>query len=165
MSKNLFAISLIILGAGLLLIWSGILVYDPEMLIGIILSALGISNTNFSFRNNNRKMIVISTILFLIGVVLIVKNTYEIVDSRGLVLVSILFISGSSFLILFVDNVKQKTFLYSGLALILASYFSITVLRGFGLFDWLKTVGDFLEIFWPVILIVLGLSIFIKKKK
>jgi hypothetical protein len=165
MSKNLFAISLVILGAGLLLIWSGILVYDPEMLIGIVLAALGVSNTNFSFRSGNRKMIVLSTILFLIGVVLIVKNTYEIVDTRGLVLVSILFISGASFLILFVDNVKQKTFLYSGLGLILASYFSITVLRGFGLFDWLKTVGDFLEIFWPVILIVLGLSIFVKKKK
>lgn len=165
MNKNLVAISLIILGAGLLLIWSGILIYDSEILLGLVLAAFGISNTNYSFRIGSRKVIILSAILFLVGVVLIVKNSYEIMDTRGLILVSILFISGASLLILFIDNMKQKTFLFSGFALIILSYFSLTVLKKIGLFEWLKTVGDMFEVFLPVILIIFGMSIFINRKK
>lgn len=165
MNKNLVAISLIIIGAGLLLIWSGVLLYDSEILLGLVLAAFGISNTNYSFRVGSRKAIVLSAILFLTGIVLIVKNTYEIIDTRGLVLVSILFISGAVFLILFIENVKQKTFLLSGFALIILSYFSLTVLKKIGLFQWLKTVGDMFEVFLPVILILFGMSIFINRKK
>ena len=165
MNKNLVAISLIILGAGLLLIWSGILIYDSEILLGLVLAAFGISNTNYSFRIGSRKTIVLSAILFLTGVVLIVKTSYEIIDTRGLVLVSILFISGAVFLILFIENVKQKTFLLSGFTLIILSYFSLTVLKKIGLFQWLKTAGDMFEVFLPVILILFGMSIFINRKK
>lgn len=165
MNKNLVAISVIILGAGLLLIWSGILLYDSEILLGLVLAAFGISNTNYSFRVSGRKAIVLSAILFLTGIVLIVKNSYEIIDTRGLVLVSILFISGAAFLILFIENVKQKTFLLAGFVLILLSYFSLTVLKKIGLFEWLKTVGDMFEVFLPVILILFGMSIFINRKK
>ena len=165
MNKNLVAISLIILGAGLLLIWSGILIYNSEILLGLVLAAFGISNTNYSFRVGSRRTIVLSAILFLTGIVLIVKNSYEIIDTRGLVLVSILFISGAAFLILFIENVKQKTFLFSGFALIILSYFSLTVLKKIGLFEWLKNVGDMFEVFLPVILILFGMSIFINRKK
>ena len=165
MNKNLVAISLIILGAGLLLIWSGVLLYDSEILLGLVLAAFGISNTNYSFRAGSRKTIVLSAILFLVGVVLIVKNSYEIIDTRGLVLVSILFISGAAFLILFIENMKQKAFLLGGFALIILSYFSLTVLKKIGLFQWLKTVGDKFEVFLPVILILFGMSIFINRKK
>lgn len=165
MNKNLVAISLIILGAGWLLIWSGVLVYDSEILLGLVLAAFGISNTNYAFRAGSRKAIVLSAILFLVGIVLIVKNSYEIIDTRGLVLVSILFISGAAFLILFIENMKHKSFLLSGFALIMLSYFSLTVLKKIGLFERLKTIGDMFEVFLPVILILFGMSIFINRKK
>lgn len=165
MNKNLAAISLILLGSGLLLIWSGVLIYDPEILLGLVLVAFGISNTNYSFRTGNRKMISLSTILFLVGVALIVKNSYDIIDTRGLVLVSILFISGALFLILFIDEMKQKVFLFAGVALIVLSYFSLTVLKEIGLFKWLKTIGDMFDVFLPVILILFGMSIFVNRKK
>lgn len=165
MNKNLAAISLIIFGLGSLLVWSGVLSYDPEILIGLVLTAFGLSNTNYAFRSSSRKMIVFSSIVFLAGIALITKNSYDIIDTRGLVLVSILFISGSSFLIMFIDNTKQKVFLIAGLALIFLSVISLTVLRELGLFKWLRVVGNMFEVFLPVILILLGMVVYIGRKK
>lgn len=165
MNKNLAAIALIIFGVVSLLIWSGVLSYDPEILIGLILAAFGLSNTNYAFRSSSRKMIVLSSILFLTGIALITKNSYDIIDTRGLVLVSILFISGSAFLLIFIENTKQRAFLIIGLALILLSVISLTVLKEVGLFKWLRVVGNMFEVFLPVILILLGMSIYIGRKK
>ncbi|KAF0151199.1 MAG: hypothetical protein FD143_2138 [Ignavibacteria bacterium] len=165
MNKNLTAISLIIFGVGSLLIWSGVLSYNPEILFGIVLTAFGLSNANYSFRYGPRKMIIFSSILFLAGIVLMIKNLYDIIDTRGLVLVSILFISGSAFVIMFIENTKHKTFLFTGVTLALLSIFSLTVLRELGLFKWLKIIGDTFEFFLPVILIFFGVSIYISRKK
>jgi len=165
MNKNLTAISLILLGVGSLLIWSGTLAYDLEFLFGLVFTAFGISNSNYAFRMGSRKWIVLSSILFLTGVALITENTYDIIDTRGLVLVSILFISGTSFLILFIDNAKQKSFFLTGLVLILLSVFSITLLRELGLFKRLKIIGDMFEVFLPLILILFGMSIYLGRKK
>jgi hypothetical protein len=165
MNKNLAAISLIILGAGLLLIWSGIFIYEAEILFGFVLTSFGLTNTNYSFGSGSRKAIILSTILFLIGIALLVKNAYDIIDTRGLVLVSILFISGAVFLLLFIDRTKQRVFLFTGTALIVLSYFSLTVLKELGLFKWVHTIGEMFEVFLPVILIIFGISIYIGRKK
>lgn len=152
-------------GAGSLLIWSGVFSYDPEILLGIVLTAFGLSNANYSFRYSTRKMIIFSSILFLAGIALIIKNSYDIIDTRGLALVSILFVSGSVFVIMFIENTKQKVFLFAGLVLTLLSIFSLTVLRELGLFKWLKVIGDTFEVFLPVILVIFGISIYISRKK
>lgn len=165
MNKNLTAISLIIFGAGSLLIWGGMLSYDSEILLGLVLTAFGLSNANYAFRSGSRKMIIFSSVLFLSGIALITKNSYDIIDERGLVMVSILFIGGASFLILFIENTKQKVFVYAGIVLILLSIISLTVLRELGLFKWLKVIGDMFEVFLPIILILFGMSIYISRKK
>lgn len=103
--------------------------------------------------------------MFLIGVVFIVKSYFEILDSRGIVFFSILFISGSVLVILFIENIKEKVFLYAGFIFLVMSYLSITEFRKFGLFNTANRIGNLLEVFWPVILIIMGIIIFINRKK
>ena len=165
MNRILLAISLIILGIILILRWTGVILYETESIVGIVLTAFGLFNANISFRKNNRKGYVFSSILFLVGIALYVKSVFVLPDTRGLVLVSILFVSGAVLIILFLENISQKIFLWSGILLLLLSISSLTFLRMLGLFRLTNKIADLFEIFWPVILTVFGMSLFINRKK
>jgi hypothetical protein len=165
MNKTLTAISLIALGFLMLLHWLGLKTYKTDMIYGFVFIAYGLSSTNFSLRNNERRMLLFSSILFLAGIVILIKPYYNIPDSRGLVLVSILFISGAVLILLFIDNMTQKTFLISGTVLILLSFFSLSVLQTIGLFQWVSKIANLFEVFWPIVLILIGLGLYINRKK
>lgn len=165
MNKTLAAISLIILGILMLLKWSGLVVYETEAILGFVFTAFGLSSTNLSLKQNNKKILVPSSILFLIGIALLIRVYYNIPDTRGFALVSILFISGAVFLLLFIDNYSQKVFLITGIALLFLSVISITFLQIAGLFQLTNKIATRLKSFWPIILILFGTGLFINRKK
>ena len=136
-----------------------------EDIAGIILILYSIPTVYSALNNGAREKLIVSTILFLVGVVFLVKSHFEILDTRGIVFFSMLFISGSVLVILFIDNTKEKIFLYAGIVLLGLSYLSISQFKKMGLFNSANRIGNLLEIFWPIILIVLGMVIFINRKK
>ncbi len=166
MNKNkiISGLSFIALGFLALFNYIGFISITSEEIIGIIFIVYSIPAVYLSLSNGDRTRLVFADILFLVGVLLLVKSFYEILNTRGIVFASILFINGSVFLILFIENVKEKIFLAAAVLSFLLSYLSITAFSKLGLFDAANKIADTLEIFWPVILILMGISIFINRK-
>ncbi len=136
-----------------------------EDVVGIVFIFYSIPTVYSALSNSERGKLTSSTILFFVGVVFLVKSYFEILDTRGIVFFSVLFISGSVLVILFIENIKEKIFLYAGIVLLVLSYLSITQFKKFGLFNAANRIGNLSEVFWPVILIVMGMIIFVNRKK
>jgi len=158
-------ISFLAFGILALLSGAGYVFLTIEKIIGISFVVYSIPTVYISLNTGERQKLVFATILFLVGVVFFIKSQYEIFDTRGIVFSSILFISGSVLLILFIENTKEKIFLIAAIVLILLSYAAATLFKGVGLFTTTNRLGTLLEIFWPLILILFGISIFARRKK
>lgn len=93
------------------------------------------------------------------------KSYFEILDTRGIVFASILFASGAVFMLLFIENAKEKLFIVSALLLILLSYLTVTFFKNIGLFESVNKIGNLFEVLWPAVLMILGIGVFINRKK
>ena len=164
-NRIILGLSFLIFGILSMLSGRNIILLSFEDVVGIVFIFYSIPTVYSAFSNDDRGKLIASTILFLIGIVFFVKSYYEILDTRGLVFFSILFISGSILIILFIENIKEKIFLYAGIMLLVLSYLSITQFKKLGLFNAANRIGNLLEVFWPVILIVMGMIIFVNRKK
>lgn len=161
----MLGINLLIVGALALLRYFGIISVSDEQLFGTALILYSLPTVYHSLERGRRARLVFATVLFCAGVVFIVKSYFEILDARGIVFASILFSGGAAFILLFIENTKEKIFLFCALLLIALSYFSVTFFKKIGLFETVNKVGNLFEVFWPVALMILGIIIFINRKK
>lgn len=136
-----------------------------EQIIGGAIIFYAIPTVYISLENGRRDKLVWATILFCVSVVLIVKSYFEILDTRGIIFASILFVGGTVLMLLFIENMKEKVFFISSLILIFLSYLTVTTFKNLGLFETANKIGNLVEAFCPVILIVLGIGVFINRKK
>ncbi len=164
-NKIILGISFLIFGILSMLSSRNIILLTFEDVAGIVFIFYSVPTVYSALNNGERGKLIVSTILFLVGVVFLVKSYFEILDTRGIVFFSILFISGSVLIILFIENIKEKVFLYAGIFFLMLSYLSITQFKRWGLFISANRVGNLLEVFWPVILIMMGMIIFVNRKK
>lgn len=164
-SRLVLGISFLLVGVFSLLRYFGIVSISDEQLFGTVIILYSLPTVYYSLENGRREKLVWATVLFCAGVVFIVKSYFEILDTRGIVFASILFAGGAAFMLLFIENTKEKIFLLSALLLIFLSYLSVTFFKKLGLFETVNKIGNLLEVFWPVVLMILGIVIFIHRKK
>ena len=167
MNKNKFLLgtSFLLIGVLSILKYFGIVSLSPEQVLGTAIIFYSVPSVYYSLENGRREKLVWATVLFCVAVIFAVKSYFEILDTRGIVFVLILFAAGASFLLLFIENMKAKIFLLTSLSLILLSYLSVSLLKGLGLFDIVNKMGDLFETVWPAILILLGMTIFMRRKR
>ncbi len=138
---------------------------NAEENFGIALIFYGIATVYLSLNIGNRSRLFAGTILFFVGIVFIMKSHFELGGERGLVFASILFASGAAFLILYIENVKEKVFLYAAILLMSLGYASTNIFKQFGVLQTANKIANAVDNFWPVILILFGLSVFLTRKK
>jgi hypothetical protein len=165
LNKKLAGISLISLGLFIILYQLNIVAVETEKIFGMLIVLCSSISVYIFLDKNERAKLALSVIIFFVGVLFLVESYYEILTTRGIVFTSILFINGGIFLILFIDNSKEKIFLSISLLSFFLSFLSYTILRKMGLFELANKIANLLEIFWPVILLVMGIGIFINRKK
>ncbi len=144
---------------------NGTLGLGAGAIIGITFVVYGMLAVYVSLNSGERGRLFLSTVLFFLGVIFIVKFNYELIDTRGLAFASILFISGAAFLILFLENTKVKVFAAAGLVLMLLGYLSTNIFKQLGVLRTANSIADVVDDFWPAVLIFLGLNIFLTRKK
>ncbi|MBA4406865.1 hypothetical protein C0389_06285 [bacterium] len=164
-SRLVLGISFLLVGVFSLLRYFGIVSISDEQLFGTVIILYSLPTVYCSLENGRREKLVWATVLFCAGVVFIVKSYFEILDTRGIVFASILFAGGAAFMLLFIENTKEKIFLLSALLLVFLSYLSVTFFKKLGLFETVNKIGNLFEVFWPVVLMLLGIVIFIHRKK
>lgn len=164
-NKIITGITFILIGGLIYLSKSFGFALSAEEVFGIALIFYGITTVYLSLNNGNRSQLLLAAVLFFVGIIFIVKSRFDLVDVRGLVFTSILFTGGAAFLILFIENVKEKIFLYTAILLMLLGYASTNIFKQFGVLQTANKIANAVDNFWPVILILFGLSVFLKRKK
>lgn len=139
--------------------------FSQNEITALSLMLFGIPTVYYSFENSLRGNLIAGVAAFLTGVILFVKDNFEIFENRGMILSSILFISGAILLFLYIENPAEKIFALSGLMLVLFGYLASTVLKNFVMLGLANRLAYYLEDFWPVILMVLGISILLNRKR
>lgn len=161
--KILLGLSIIVYG--ILSILNGKIIYLPSKAItGIALIVYGIPSTYISFNYHKKNMIVLSSILFFTGLFLTLNAYYKIYSYTTLVLF-IIFVCGVIFFLLFIEETEKKYYLYTGVFLLLISYPFAKIFQkiesSYFVYRYLKIGGVVL----PIILILLGISLFIKRNE
>lgn len=143
----------------------GLVDFEADKILGVVLITTSLPIVYLSFNNSRREFLIAFTILFMIGIIFLVKSNFEIFQTRGLIFSSILLIGGALFIILYVENQNVKNFLPIGFFLLISGYLSVNLLRDWGVINFADTLADKLEDVWPVILILSGLIVFLNRKK
>lgn len=164
-NKIITGLAFIILGGLLYITNSGYVNLDTKEVIGITLILYGISSVYISFNEGKRNALVLSTAVFLAGIIFIVTSRFELIDTRGLVFASILLIGGAVFLILFIENTKEKLFLAAAVILIALGYAATNIFKQLGILNTANNIANVVNDYWSIVLIAMGLNIFLTRKK
>lgn len=164
-NRMLFSVTLFLWGFISLLIYFNILNVDHSLITSIIIIAYGLSSSNLAFKEGNRLQLVVSSVIFFIGIIILIKTNYVIIDSRGLIFVSIFLITGAVSILLYIENTNQKIFLYSGLIVFCIGIFFLLFIEKLGMLYLINQAARLFENYFPFLLIILGLIIFLKREK
>lgn len=145
--------------------FTGIIDVPLILLSAWILMVYGFTAVLVTLGTQRKGFLFISTSMFMTGVVLYVSHNYMFLNPNALVFPSSLFIIGSGFLMLFIDDTTSKIFLYSSGILIFFAFISIWLSRSFGIMRFVTTLSSIVIDYSPVFLILIGISILMNRKK
>lgn len=161
----LLGISLIIIGIFFLLRFFEIINTPFTEITSYVFIFYGLTTVYFSFGTGYRGRLFFASFIFLSGIMMFVINYYEILNPSSAIFASILFITGAGFLILFVDNTSEKTFLYSGFFMLVISYLSISFLKDFIIVQTANNLSFLVLDYWPVFVLFFGINILLMRKR
>lgn len=165
--NNIIAIgiSLTIIGIFYFLKFFSILNTPVTELVSYVFILYGIVTVYFSIGTGYRGRLLFSSIIFLTGIMMYVINNYEILRPSSAVFVSVLFIAGTSSVILFIDNPKEKLFLYSGVLLLTISSSAIVFFKESEIIKTANSLSNLVLDYWPVFLLLFGVNILLMRKR
>jgi len=157
-------LTLIILGILLLMKLFGIIKVQTNEIYGNMMLFFGITSVFFNVGKNRRGELFLGASVFMLGVLFHVLNNYDILNTNRLFLPSILFITATGFIILFLDNYKERSFLLVSIALYFISFFTIEFYSDFGIIRFANSTGFLILEFWPILIILIGVGIMAERK-
>ncbi len=151
---------LIIIGIVMLLDKLDVLSVDFNTILWPLLMLIGIVVVTNGFSENRRGKIYWGSVLFLYALFFLLKSIdYFEIYSRTFFPASFL-VFGIAFLMMYINNFKDWPLLIP--ALVLIGLGSVFILTDYGvIYQW--DVWNFLRVYWPVILILLGIAILLKQ--
>ncbi|MBI4809915.1 MAG: hypothetical protein HY800_00385 [Ignavibacteriales bacterium] len=155
-----FGIALIVIGAAMLLDQLDVLNIDFSTIFWPLLMLIGIVTVGRGFTENRRAKIYWGTVLFLYSLFFLLKSIdYFEIYAHTFFPASFL-IFGIAFFMMYLNNFKDWPLLIP--AIVLSGIGSIFILTEYGFFyRW--DVWDAVRTYWPVILILFGLAILLKR--
>ncbi|GBD90323.1 hypothetical protein BMS3Abin04_01040 [bacterium BMS3Abin04] len=166
MKKKIFVILAIILIALGIFYFLNIILFNhtiSSITLSLIFLIYGIIAYPLSFGSSNKIMLFTSTLLFLIGIELMLPELFVIKIYTGFIATSMLLILGAAFLILFLSDRTGKTFLSVSIIFILLGLLISHIDSLWWLATYLDRIGLLFIDVWPVIIVILGTSILITK--
>lgn len=112
-----------------------------------------------------RTSILLISIVFNAGLILLIHNNYEILNEYDLVLSIILLMTGSGFLLIFLQNTLEKTPLYISVFLLFFSFVTSAFYKTNVIIQFANKITLILFDLWPVFLIVFGILLVAGKSK
>lgn len=164
-NQNITSIILILGLAVYAIALFGIIDIPLVLITAIIFMVYGLASVIAAIGSQRKAFLFFSTVVFLIGILLYVTNQYLFMNSKALLFPSGLFIIGSAFLMLFIDDSTNKIFLYTSGILIFFSFISIWIARSLGIMNFINSFSSIILDYSPIFLILIGITILINRKK
>jgi hypothetical protein len=160
MSENkkqfpVFGIALLLIGFGILFDKLELFEFTWKRTWPILLGVIGIWMTISAILYSQRGKIFSGSVLFLFGVMFFLKNYQYISLQYNILIPSILVIIGLSFFMLFVYEPKDWGLIFPSIAFLGGGLFITFTNLGYFFYN---EIWDFLAIYWPVFLILVGVS-------
>ena len=153
------------LALSILLKFWGVIDFDNREIFGYGLIFYGISLVYISFGNNQRGRLFIGSIIFLSGLFLYIISKFEFFKESTLLIPALLLIFSISFLMLFLDNLRDKTVLLVSILFFISGTI-ITIYNGEISFPvFLNAIWHITLNYWPVVLIAVGIILIIHREK
>ena len=159
MTKNriLIVYLLIFLVASILLRLFGIFNFTSSELLSYTLIFAGFGLFFNSFGKGNKALLFSSSFIFLWGVILFLINNFEFTDNSTLIFPALVLNIGFSFLIVFINNIKDKIYLIISLIFILFGTLAVLWKGNFNSSIFLSSLVKIAINYWPIVLIAGGL--------
>jgi len=122
---------------------------------------LGISMVLISFGNNKKVVLFLGTIIFFIGLVFFILNSFNFYQINRLILPSFILIIGTSFFILFIDDSSKKKNLFFSFFFWIAGLIYIMISGEFSFPKFFSSIKEVAYSFWMVMLLVFGAYLFL----
>lgn len=164
-SRSILTYALIFLVFSILLKITGIINIVYAELAAYILIFCGIGTVYVSMDRNKRNLLFVGAVSFLIGIELFITNNYDFVKLSNIILPSIFFILGASFLMLFINDLKNRLLLTISVIFLISGIFFFTKLGTFNFSDFFKSAWNITIKYWPMIIIGTAIILLIRKTK
>jgi len=145
----------------------------------ILLWLLGVVNTNLielsayfsivlgiilfltSFGNNKSFALFNGTIIFFLGLVFFILNSFDFIQHDKIILPSFIFIIGTGFFTLFLDDYSKKRNLFVSVFFWLFGLIYVLLAGQYSFTTFISSIIEVSYSFWIVILLVIGIFIFL----
>lgn len=157
-----------------LLVFTGILILLSELnvvnvtideILAMDISAFGILTVFIGFERGSRSLISIASTSFMIGVFLFILNNYEIFTNINIYTFALLFITATNFFLLFIDNPKSSSLLFSSILIYIAAVFSITFLEDSYIVYLSNGLIKMVISYWPLFILFVGINLVVDSKR
>ena len=159
----ILTILLLLIVVAILLNLLNILMIDPRELFGYGLIFYGIATVYTTFGEGNKLLIFIGAALFLTGIVISMPVHFDFVRPLNLVVPASMLIAGISLFMAYFDEVKNKSILIASVILTAAGIIFIMISRSIQLSIFGESILKIIEVYWPVLIIISGITIILKR--
>ena len=163
--KIVLGFTLSIVGFVSLLNSVGLLQINYENNFYYLLQFIGLVFVFTSMGKNQRAVLFLGSVIFMAGIIFFVKDNYEILDYTKIVIPSILICFGTGFFLLYIDNVKENSFLVLSLVIFSVALFMISYTKDFSMIKLANRVSYNILGFWPVLLLLLGVGLLLNRNR
>jgi hypothetical protein len=156
---------LIFLALAIVLKLFGIIDVENTELIGYAMIFYGINLVYLSFGGKQQGLLFTGTVFFLVGLLLFLINNFEFINNREIIFPSMLFILGTGFLMLFLNNTSKKNFLLISLTFILSALIVTTLLGSITANLFINSIAKIAVKYWLVALVAMVLLIILHRER
>jgi len=160
--QSILTYLLLFLTLSLVLKFFGVLFISGSEILSYGLIFFGISSVYISFGNRQKYSLFLGSVIFLAGLLIFIVERFLIFWDSSILLSASTFITGISFLMLFLDELKNKIYLFISAFFILVGFLFTILLGHISLLLFFNSIFDVIINYWLIVLIVLGILILIK---
>jgi hypothetical protein len=154
---------LLFIVASILLNITGIAHIVPADLIGYSLIFYGVATVYTSFGNKNKFFVFAGSVIFLGGILISLPAHIDFIRPLNILIPSSILIAGISLLIVYFDDVNNKSVLIASIILIAAGIVFIFTAREIHFLMFGESILRIIRDYWLALLVISGITIILKR--
>ncbi len=135
------------------------------VVLGFTLLFYSVPTVYTAMEKGNRMQLILSAFSFFTGLLLLLINWFDIINPLKVVFPSLLFIIGVVFLLLYMENTREKAFLYAGSTVAVLGLIIILLNKSLPLIYYADRIIVFISGYWHLLLIGAGIALIVNRKK